>query len=275
MRKITSLGYLKFIAVTLAISVSSYAADAYGYDKAELDYQFDADTLRPVVLADAKEHVKTWMPGSSALYSPVIGDMDIRLVNGEVPVYDLDGDVVAYFFMIYLKPGPLPTLKEIRESTGKFAQIMKKPRLSPDEDAVSFFAREYPFMNNCAWAIYGANKQFPAWITDWNMPDIFLKEPEAKNIAKSYNGGRDVAEPKIIVFGPGGLALEFEIGDDSLIVPIDHFGHIAKEAVNKKSAFLESDYYEKAEFVYTDDDIYYYYYELIKNRDSDGEPLDS
>lgn len=270
MGKIISFEYLKFLVGTSAVIISSYTIDADGYGKNESDYQFDPDTLRPVVLEEAKESVTVWMPGSTDSYSPVIGDMDIRLVDGEIPVYDLDGNVVAYFFMIYLKPGPLPTLKEIRESTASFAQIMKNRGPSDLEDPVSFFAREYPFMNNCAWAIYGANKRFPSWITRRHMPNIFLQEPEAKAIAKSYNAGRDVEEPKIVVFGPAGLALQFEIGDDPLIVYVDRGGPIDKSVVNKKSAFLESKFYKSSEFIYTDEDIYYYYL-FIMDRENDGE----
>jgi hypothetical protein len=270
MGKVISLEYLKFLVGMLAISVSSFTVDASGRGKAGSDYQFDPDTLRPAVLADAKERIDVWMPGSTGSYSPVIGDLDIRLVDGEIPVYDLDGNVVAYLFMIYLKPGPLPTLKEIRESTASFAQIIKNRGPSDFEDPFAFFAREYPFMNNCAWAIYGANKRFPSWITGWHVPNIFLQEPEAKTIAKSYNAGRDVEEPKIVVFGPAGLALQFEIGDDPLIVYVDRGGPIDKSVANTKAAFLESKFYKSSEFIYTNEDIYYYYL-YIMNRDSDGE----
>jgi hypothetical protein len=159
-----------------------------------------------------------------------INESDIRLLDGRIPLYGIDGDVVAYIYLAYFGPGPLPTIDEVvnkaREVSDGRKEAIRNQETS-DFSVRDFDAQYFPYGYLCAYALIGINEKCTTRRGNRGLPYIIISQKEAEDAARAYYGSYDFELVRYLLLTTAVYGYEFTDGGRNIIVPLDTLsGHV-------------------------------------------------
>ena len=191
----------RIIVGLTAVFILTAAASAAEMKSDPADYYLDPEEIRPIV-RDSLEGVavlsKEW---GHALKD--VETLDVRLVDGQIPVYSVSGEVLMYIYIAYVLPGPLPSLDDVINSYYGGEPLA----LHPDE-------------NSYAYAEVGASPKLTGWTEAVGVSGIITCMPVAKKGAAACFGGNAFHLIRILLW-PGSVGYEFSDGYRDFIVPVN------------------------------------------------------
>lgn len=207
-------------STVLFILISPVAAPAMKSDPD--NYYLDPEEIRPIVREDLEGTVMLWKraQGPKGVYGK-IKEFDVRLLDGQIPLYTIDGEVSAYIYIAYVIPGPLPTIEEITAGAKKISDdrdsfIREKERTG--SSLRDFYFNYFPYGNYCVFALYGVNEHCTSGIEHQGLPKILYSLKKAEDAARRYYGHNDFEYVRFI-FSSKTQGYEFTDGRVNIIVP--------------------------------------------------------
>lgn len=202
----------KIIVGLTTVLILATAAFAGEMKSDPANYYLDPEEIRPIV-RDSLEGV--------ALHSKEMGErlrhieaFDVRLIDGQIPVYSVSGEVLMYIYIAYVLPGPLPTLDDVLNS-----------------DYGEPHPGLHPYEISCAYAIVGATPKVTSWVEAVGVPEFITCLPEARKAAAARFGSNAFDLARILVW-PGSAGYEFSASNINIVVPFDSLsGMIFKDRV--------------------------------------------
>lgn len=210
-----------------AVLILTAAAFAGEMKSDPANYYLDPEEIRPIV-RDSLEGVavlsKEW---GHALKD--VETLDVRLVDGQLPIYSVSGEVLMYIYIVYVLPGPLPSL----------------------DDVINSYYREvhpalHTYENSYAYAEVGFSPKLTGRREAVGVPGIITCLPVAKKAAAACFGGNAFHLVRILMW-PGSVGYEFSDGYRDFIVPVNILYRIVIEECILPRAEMEREI-EKYEF---------------------------
>jgi hypothetical protein len=186
------------------------------------NYYLDPEEIRPIVRDDVEGTVMLWKraQGPKGVYGK-IKKFDVRLLDGQIPLYTIDGEVAAYIYIAYVVPGPLPAIDEIITKAKKISDARDDSMRNRERTGASlreFYREHFPYANNCVFALYGVNEHCTSGIEKQGLPKIIYSLKKAEDAARDYYGSGDF-EYVGFVFCSKKQGYEFTDGRRNIIVP--------------------------------------------------------
>lgn len=153
-----------------------------------------------------------------------IKESDIRLLDGRIPLYDIDGDVAAYIYLAYFGPGPLPTIDEAVNKAREVSDDRKEVIRNQETSGVSLYEFDeqyFPYGNLCASALIGISKKCNTRRGGRGLPYIIISQKEAEDAARVFYGSSDFELVRYLLLGTAVYGYEFTDGNKNIIVPLD------------------------------------------------------
>jgi len=188
---------------------------------------FDPDELRQIVLDDFRGET-LW-----ALSSRKRPEKDdIRLVDGNIPIFDLDGNVAGYYFIATVVPGEVPTIDDIYAQS-ILAYPKLKDALNEDEyinNPPKAYDRFFPYYLGC-WSA-------AVWVGDYgpvlfygshpHLPNAVYDFGRAAKKAVDYFGRDDITFVRFLIvrIDNAAFAYEFTNRTENILIPFDEDGRM-------------------------------------------------
>ncbi len=227
----------KIIYVVALAATALGAAGALATEtKSDPDnYYLDPEEIRPAVRAELEALLPSWTIKNSAFDH--LTAFDVRLLEGQIPLCTIEGDVAAYVYIAYVSPGPLPTLEEIvgnaRAGMEVYSDYKESKFRCEPFDLKGTFGERYPYEFTCAHAIVGVNEKWPYDEYCAKIPTIILRRPAAEDAARGYYGSDDFEFVRYVL-GSLSQGYEFTNGRTDIIVPVDRFGTIGEDKIKTR-----------------------------------------
>lgn len=198
------------------------AAVAWAMKSDPDNYYLDPEEIRPIVRDDIEGTVMLWKraQGPKGVYGK-IKEFDVRLLNGQIPLYTIDGEVAAYIYIAYVVPGPLPSIEEIITKAKKISGARDDFMRNRERTGASlreFYREHFPYGNNCVFALYGVNEHCTSAIKKQGLPKIIYSLKKAEDAARDYYGSNEFEYVKFI-FCSKKQGYEFTNGRQNIIIP--------------------------------------------------------
>lgn len=159
-----------------------------------------------------------------------INESDVRLLDGRIPLYGIDGDVVAYIYLAYFGPRPLPTIDEVVNKAREVSNGRKEALRNQETSGVSLYEFDeqyFPYGNLCAHALIGISEKCITRRDNLGLPYIIISQKEAEDAACVFYGSSDFELVRYLSLGTAVYGYEFTDGGRNIIVPLDTFtGHV-------------------------------------------------
>lgn len=179
----------------------------------------DPEEIRPYIEEEITEYAESVAePGQRFA---VIKGMQVRLINGYMPVYDIRGEVVAYYYIASVVPGKLPTFDDIYASAREAKPLIESylrnggSRDRPD----IYFNKYFSYEMNCAHAFVGLNGITNCRFSP-GIPVIIRNISEVEKVAADHFGPKDFKIVRFMLLRDSG-AYELSDGVARILVPID------------------------------------------------------
>jgi len=186
----------------------------------------DPEEIRPIILDDLFWIVKPG-PTPAGRYKD-IKTFDVRLLDGQYPVYDINGEVVAYYYIAYVIPGPLPTYDEIISTAMEVGKNLKNKEYF--ERPHEAFKKYFPYGIYCAHEYCSITPKGGFYGYTGGVPRFILELPWAKDVASERLGSRDCKFVRLVLIKGRYEAYEFSDGTNTAYVPLSYaYGPLADE----------------------------------------------
>ena len=157
-----------------------------------------------------------------------VDENDVRLLDGQIPLYGIDGDIVAYIYLAYFGAGPAPTIAEVINKAREVSDDRDEAIRNRESSGVSLyeFDMEYfPYGHLCAYELVGATEKCTTGLGALALPRFILSQKRAEEAARAYYGSNDFEFVKYI-FAATLHGYEFTNGSKTIIVPLDSLSGI-------------------------------------------------
>lgn len=219
-----------------AVFILAAAAFAGEMKSDPANYYLDPEEIRPYVLEELKGFLPSWM-GKGHPFGHLTA-FDVRLVEGQLPLYTIEGDVAAYIYIAYVVPGPLPTLEDIvgnaRAGMEVYADFDESHFRAEPFDLIGAFAERYPYEFTCVHAIVGVNEEWPYGEYCAHVPTIILRRPAGEDAARNYYGSDGFKFVRYI-YCSNLQGYEFTDGETDIVVPVDRFGTVDEDLIKTRA----------------------------------------
>jgi len=217
----------RIIVGLVAVLILAAAAFAGEMKSDPANYYLDPEEIRPIVRDSLEEVAVLSKEWGHALKD--IETLDVRLIDGQLPIYSVSGEVLAYIYIAYVLPGPLPSLDDVINSY--YSEV--HPAL-------------HPYENSYAYAKVGATPKVTSWEAAVGVPGFITCLPVARKGAAACFGGNAFHLVRILMW-PGSVGYEFSDGYRDFIVPVNILYRIVIEESILPRAEMEREI-EKYEF---------------------------
>ena len=154
-----------------------------------------------------------------------IKESDIRLLDGRIPLYDIDGDIVAYIYLAYFGPGPVPTIAEVVNKAREVSDDRNEAIRNRESSGVSLYEFDeqyFPYGNLCAYALIGISKKCTTRRGGRGLPYIIISQKEAEDAARVFYGSSDFELVRYLLLGTAVYGFtSLTDGNKNIIVPLD------------------------------------------------------
>lgn len=221
-------------ALTL-LFFSTFAANAVAMKSDPDKYYLDPEEIRHYVRDRITGTVmlKKRAGGHEGRYAN-INEPDVRLLNGQIPLYGIDNDIVAYIYLAYVVPRPLPTIDEVIKKAREISDARKEVIRNQETSGISlpeFDAQHFPYGYLCAYALIGINERCTTGKDALGLPRYILSQKEAEDAARVYYGSSEFELVKYI-FAATIHGYEFTDGSKNIIVPLHTLsGHVYADEI--------------------------------------------
>lgn len=227
------------IIALAALAAGVGAAGAMKSDPA--NYYLDPEEIRPIVQDELEFLLPSWIGKDHLLLPPTASG--VRLVEGQIPLYTVRGDVTAYVYIAYTGKEPVPTLEEIEREAWIAVRVYELADLGGmfalNVDLKRLLEEHYPYEVTCAYGIVGINDLWPYGEYCAGIPQIIIFWPKAENAARIYFGSSDVEFVRYI-YCSALQGYEYSYAGENIIVPydrgkVDGTGIIKRTELEKKA----------------------------------------
>ncbi len=229
---------IKYI-LAAAVAAGVGAADAMKSDPA--NYYLDPEEIRPIVRDELESLLPTWIGKDHLLLPPTASG--VRLVESQIPMYTVGGDVTAYVYIGYTGKEPVPTFEEIEREAWIGVRVYELADLggmfAVNVDFKRLLEEHYPYAVTCAYGIIGVNDLWPSSEYCAGIPQIIVFRPKAEDAAAIYFRTRDVEFVRYI-YCSALQGYEYSYAGENIIVPydrgtVDVTGIIERTELEKKA----------------------------------------
>lgn len=224
---------LGLVAVTILITTVIAAADE-PLKKSDLSKNYiDPDEIRPIIKSKLEGCVEV-NSGSMGLFAGRDSN-EVKLIDSYIPIYELNGNVVGYFFVGYIGGESVPTFDRLIEASIESKDDLDNALRVNKYDSTNAYRKYFPYALDCVYArvgtgVYGPNISF---ILSPGLPEFILRFKEAKTCAETFLN-HNVEFVNLLII-PGYWAYEFSDGETNVLVPFDEMGTINRDEMKTRA----------------------------------------
>lgn len=198
------------ISLTLAPAATALNSDPD-------NYYLDPEEIRPFVTESLAWTMKA---------------PDLRLLEGQVPFYSFDGEVVAYLYIGYKGAEPLPTIDEVLSKARAIGEDRDRfLKEIPHKPLSDYYTQYFPFGDTCGHDMDAVNENVAMGYSRSGIPGFIYHQYKAEDAARAYYGSDDFEFVRYLL-APTTSGYEFTNGRENIVVPFDMLsGRVSADSI--------------------------------------------